>query len=60
MLLRAENLKKITDVFEQLSCPLQISPSWEQATVVLTSNSTEQSLESVTDHKFIVKQTFRT
>lgn len=62
----AETEKIITGVFgaaQELPCPLQISHSSGQAMVekeVLTSSPTEQSLESVTDHKFIVKQTFRT
>lgn len=52
---RAGDLKKIPDVFRAAwsPCPFQISCSWEQATVLLTSNPTGQRLESVTDHKFM-------
>lgn len=58
---RAGDLKKIPDVFWAAwnPRPFQISCSWEQATVLLTSNPTGQRLESVTDHKFMAKQTFR-
>lgn len=58
---RAGDLKKIPDVFRAAwsPCPFQINCSWEQATVLLTSNPTGQHLESVTDHKFMAKQTFR-
>lgn len=53
--------KENLDVFRAAwsPCPFQISCSWEQAMVLLTSNPTGQRLESVTDHKFMAKQTFR-